>query len=463
MTTSIQPAFSLYACLPFVELEYESPIQMGPVLFWPSSKYQEYMPAQDIPLFQEYLHSVSQVKVLASNNPHALLHTTTLAPHTITCVSLDQHVKPELKELALIDAIYLLYFACTFRNLYYTTEIPSFQAFRKMAPASAEFIQHKSNWEHQYISEIQREDPVCLHLFDLDICNGLGKALEAVYGSSSLTTNELHFYKRLIRSIRYLIDRFFQRFVNLFDKGLHLSSALFEPEDIIFLASSFEALFDLQEHQTASDFKHKLRPLLHLKYSTPIEVFWKWADDFYEAKRKIVHGGDNLDLIFQANPNFQVSPILIGMKLLIYAVYYQLFRHQLIPSQSLDPYTPPDFKWIHPEELLLFFWPEEKILAKLALFLNQLVEHPDNQELQAEVKLLSHLFVAMYERYHQKKTDMNNGLLFIPTPIESLKPDAGVILEILDREPEEQREMIHSLFPSSFKTYLKNRINTPSI
>ena len=138
---------------------------------------------------------------------------------------------------------------------------------------------------------------------------------------------------------------------------------------MIFIASSFEALFDINDKQAAADFKHKLRPLLHLKYGKPVELFWKWVDDFYEVKRHIVHGGDHiLDPFFRYNPNFEISHILIGIKLFVYSVYYTLFQYRLLHSIHEDPFTPPDFKWIHPEEILLFFWTESFLLHKLSLF-----------------------------------------------------------------------------------------------
>src|SRR5262249_12038398 len=144
-------------------------------------------------------------------------------------------------------------------------EIPSFNAFRKMIPASSDFIQSKHNWQDLYIEENHCEDSICLHLVDSDMCRALGKALEQIYTSSSQDEESVQASKRLVRSIRYLVDRFFQRFVNLFGKGLHFSDEIFEPEDVIFLASSFEALFDLDPQQPAADFKYKLRTLLHLK------------------------------------------------------------------------------------------------------------------------------------------------------------------------------------------------------
>ncbi|MBS4163903.1 hypothetical protein PRO82_001211 [Candidatus Protochlamydia amoebophila] len=67
-------------------------------------------------------------------------------------------------------------------------------------------------------------------------------------------TATIHAYKRLILSIRYFVDCFFQRFVNLFEKEVQFSEYLFEPEDVAFLASSFATLFDLNDQQITAGF-----------------------------------------------------------------------------------------------------------------------------------------------------------------------------------------------------------------
>ena len=222
-----------------------------------------------------------------------------------------------------------------------------------MIPASEEFIKNKENWDNVHIREADREETICLHIIDPEICQGLGKALESIYQPSDAQDQEfVQAYKRLVRSIRYLVDRFFHRFVNLFDKGLNFSEEIFEPEDVIFLASSFESLFNIDNSQeAAADFKHKLRPLLHLKYSRPVEIFWKWVDDFYEVKRRILHGDTFLDPLFRLNPNFEVSHILLGIKLFVYLfiiIFLNIGCSNLrmwipIPLLILSGYTPKKF------------------------------------------------------------------------------------------------------------------------
>lgn len=457
--------FQLYACLPFVELAHENSIQIGPILFWPASKFETFLNSEDHQDFQGYTKSISQIRTRAEADPSGLITTTQLAPQGTTCISIDTQVTSEQREFLLIDSLYLLYFACIFRDLYYGNEILPFQVFRKMIPASKDFIQNRSNWENLYIEESDREKTICIHLIDPDICKGLGELLASIYTLDSQSSPEqIENYKRLIRAIRYLVDRFFQRFVNLFKEGLTLSEEIFEPEDIIFLTSSFEALFNLKEHHPIADFKHKLRPLLHIKYSRPLEIFWKWVDDFYEVRRRLIHKGEHPDPIFKLNPNFEVSHILIGMKLFIYSVYYMLFKYQILSSQSTDLYTPPDFKWIHPEEILLFFWTEPHLLIKLDIFITKVVkEEVQQDELYADIHLLANLFLSMYNRYY-KQTQRAEGVYFLPSPLKDLQKHGTHILEVIEyaKQDEQKHTLFFQALPSEFTSALLERLSGTS-
>ncbi len=420
--------FYLYACLPFIELTHESILHFGPVVFWPASKAQQFLPENFFPNFDEYLQVVRQIKT--RNQEQSLIQTMALDPKRITCISIAEEVNGKAQEFLLIDSLYLLYFACTFRNLYYGQETPPFNVFRKVIPAVEDFISNKKNWEELHILETDRENTICLNHVDPEICQGLGKALDSIYHPIDPLAQELaDAYKRLVRSIRYLVDCVFQRFVNLLGKGLYFSAEVFEPEEIIFIASSFESLFNLDKSQEiAADFKHKLRPLLHLKYSCPIEIFWRWTDDFYELKRRILQGETFLDPLFRLNPNFEISHILLGVKLLIYSIYYYLFKYQLIQSTYVDSYTPPDFKWIHPEEILLFFWTEASVLDKISLFVRQAEQEAIKEEVLADMNLLTTLFVSLYDRYYlSEHLKEGQAVRFIPSSVRELKKDGNYL------------------------------------
>lgn len=462
-TQSAASNFQLYAYLPFVELAHEAMIQFGPIIFWPASRFEEFLPPDFHSSFHNYIQVVGQIKAYSNSHEKSLVNTVTLSPKGTTCASISEDVPVEIREFLLIDSLYLLYFTCTFRNLYYGQEIPPFNAFRKMIPASEVFVKDKSNWENLHIKETDREETVCLHIIDPEICQGLGKALESIYVPSQ-QQESVSDYRRLVRSIRYLVDRFFQRFVNLFGKGLYFSEEMFEPEDVIFLASSFESLFNIDNsHETAADFKHKLRPLLHLKYSRPVEIFWKWVDDFYEVKRRILRGETFLDPLFRLNPNFEVSHILLGIKLFVYSVYYYLFKYQLLESTYEDPYTPPDFKWIHPEEILLFFWTEPAVLEKISSLIKQAEQGDLKDEVLSDVNLLTILFVSLYDRYYLSaqisRTDVVN---FLPSPVLELMKHGSYILEKLKemqvKNPENRfLQFIHPYFINVLQDRLQEK------
>lgn len=413
-STTTKPSLSsIYACLPFLEIEQDTTIQCGPVLFWPASQAKQHLSSASHDSFFKYLENI-----------HLPLQST-------TCVSISEDIPSEVKDFVLVDSVYLLYFACTFRSLYYNTEVPHLNAFRKLIPASESFIKTPSNWSHIQIDSSKREQTVCIHLVDQDICQALGSALEAVYiNPQNLPKEKVENYKRLIRAIRYFVDRFFDRFVNLLGQGLELPETLFEPEDIIFLASSFEALLNISGPHPTSDFKQKVRPMLHLKYSRPLETFWKWADGFYDIKRKIIYHGDNPDPFFRANKNFVVSFVYVGIKLFIYSIYYTLFQYKLIPSEELDLSAPPDFKWLHPEELILFFWTEENLLRKITLSLSSLTEQPNSPEYLLELRWLSNLYHEMFTRYYLRKSHHEDAAVeFFASARAEIEKEARAIID----------------------------------
>lgn len=435
----------IYACLPFVELGHEITISMGPILFWPASKVDLFVEEQNKHCFFQYIEEMTHVKTTSQDN---LINTTKLALDATTCVSIDSKIPEAARESLLIDSLYLLYFACTFRNLYYNSEILPFDSFRKFFPASIDFIEKESNWKGCYIKESDREETVCISLVDPEIATVIGKILSSIYSEKTeLNREEIDHYKRLIRAVRYLVDRFFERFVNLFGHELKVSDSMFEPEDVIFLSSSFEALFNLDEKHTLSDFKHKVRPILHLNYSTPLELFWKWAEDYYAIRHKIVHAGDTPDSRFRHNPNFEVSHIVLGIKLFIYSFYYTLYKDHLMQSKGNDQYIAPDFRWIHADEVLLFFWTETSILNKLDRFLKELIVKQGGQELCEEIVQMMSLFLSMYERYY--KNPEHYGIRFIPSPKEDFKEYAKEIFSSLKSvhlsEEKEIKEFVNAL------------------
>lgn len=453
MTSTPATQFQLYACLPFIELAEETTLELGPVCFWPSSKGASWLEPENLDSFHNYIQTISQIKThLGSKQANTVF----LKPQSTTCISIAVDVDPQLREQLIVDAIYCFYFICNFRNLYYGAEVLPYDAFKKMIPATIPFISDRTKWESLFINEKNREETLCIHQFDNEILPALGKILKAIYFNSNETT-ELDPYRRVIRSIRYLIDRFNPRFMNLIYKEIELKESLFEPEDILFLSCSFESLFDIDDKNPTADFKHKLRPMLHLKYSTPVEIFWKWVDDFYNVKRKVVHSGSTPDPIFRSNPNFEISHIMLGIKLFIYATYHSLFQMGLLSPVHFDKYTPPDFRWIHPEEILLFFWTESSLLTKLDTFIKRAQETEEDKELYAEISLLCDLFLSIYERYYSNPE--GNFVKFIPTPSKEILETGKSLLNTLKIEQKERPKgkLIYSI-PNDLENVLKERL-----
>jgi len=127
----------IYGCLPFVELASETIIKMGPVSFWPASQLLEQMNLENSSIFKEYLQSIAKIKATSEKEEqksNRFIHTATLDIKEMTFVLISAEVPKEQKDLAVIDSIYLLHFACTFRNLYYGNEILSFEPFKKWCP-----------------------------------------------------------------------------------------------------------------------------------------------------------------------------------------------------------------------------------------------------------------------------------------------------------------------------------------
>ena len=384
----------LYACLPFVELPEGEEIAMGPVHFWPSSVADEYLSSPGLASFQSYLG-----KVIADKR-------------SIACVSIDEQVQENLRDALLVDALYLLYFAVSFRNVYYNAEILKIRSFTKILPATEMFLSATACWDKACIAESQREEIVCINWLDKEICQALGKALEAVYlqnGDHKMQDASI----RLTRAIRFFVDRFFSKFETLFSSDLH--PELFEPEDTLLLSSSFDVLLNIDEKHATADFRQKIRPMLHLKFSKPIELFWKWVDAFYLLKKQVIHGTPIPNDLFRDNPNFEVPLLHIGVKLFIYTVYYKLFKIHLIHSENGDRFTPPDFKWIHPQEVLLFFWTEESILRKISLLLMR----DTTAENLSDLKLLESTYVNMMERFFHTAHPFAE---FHPASKETLEP-----------------------------------------
>jgi hypothetical protein len=397
-------------------------------------------------------------------------------PSSMTCISIADSIPAESKEGVLIDALYLLYFVVAFREVYYDQEIPSIEPYTKYILAENGLVLDKTH-------------PVtCIHRVS-SLCDGLGLALE----KSPTDPNA----RRMIRSVRYFVDQFFKKFVNLSAEN---GGKNYLPENLLSLATSLEGLFDISEKTGYNELRQKLRLMLHLNFSTPLEILWKWVDEFYELKEKIIRGKETSEVLFQANPNFIVSHLYLGVKLYIYSVYFHLFKYQLkqirdmkgakseTQLQNLFRFIPqgipsigvgkeikvslpekiqelkklehaeekgwilqPEFSGIHPDEFLMYFWTQTSILRKLASFLKQSKDNLQQQDLKSDLKFLSHLYVSILKKGAQidawRRPDLAT---FIPADNEEL---SSVIQEILSVSQGKESFLFEEFIPSLKSEY----------
>lgn len=258
---------------------------------------------------------------------------------------------PKLEQYALAqDAIYIFYFTLNAQRIYFD------QPPLPLKP----FVQ---------ISRIPLavENKCTADALALD--KGLLEAFGKILLHSGCMPNHTE-TGHMVQSIRFFVERYFPKFEELSEVKPELSrNAL---QDIILLGLSFEVLFQLNPSNPIPDLRQKLRPLLHLKFSRPVELLWKWVEQFYITKENAKLGKNIDSLIFNENPNLTVPLVTIGEKLFIYSIYELLFHQNLISGLAGSPSTPDDFLIIHPSRVLLYLWPEENILRKLSLCLTQI-------------------------------------------------------------------------------------------
>lgn len=443
---------SFYAYLPFVEWASDKGVALGPVIFWPASKYQEFLKEEDRTSFQKHLQALGELiltkeECLWAKKPDFDLN-------QMICLSISHQVSPELSQLLVIDALYLLYFAGAFRQLYEGSFVPSFHPFGVILPVS-EILKNPLDWKNSF-KKISNQERVSLSIEDQELGQALGKVLSAVYCSSmSHEASLIQLSKYLVRAVRYFIDAYSQRLIQLM--GPEASENFSEPEEMVFLTSSFEVLLDIHDKQAAADFKQKVRPLLHLKWGRPVEFFWKWVDEFYEVKRSLIYAQATLDPLFRFNPNFVISHLFLGAKLFIYIVGYMLCKHNLLPAIPKDHALPLTLKSIWVEELLLFFWTEDHLLRKLNLFIAEAERHGSlSDELIEDIQLTIHLFTFMYHHYYL--VPLHPKFSFIPTPREELLKEGLPLLKKLKDEKMKSSPLGELLLQPDFIYALEKRL-----
>lgn len=273
------------------------------------------------------------------------------------CIELPDLKEREINSLAL-DTLYCLYFSLNAHRIYEGEKSDPLTPFLKV-------YSHEVIGTPVYAFEISQVDE--------QLKSTLGQLLDKLYASSPQETSPD--IPRIMQAIRYFIDR---------DLPLIDLQGYNPRHRLLMLGLSFEVLLKLNCQKAEADMRQHLRRLLHLKYNRPVELLWKWVDQFYEARKMIAAGEKNPPLIFQANPNVQIPIDQIGEKLLIYSIYDVLFQKHLIQGKEGTPSTPDDFKTTPASHTLVYFWPEEALIQKLVLLSYPKVDgekHTDDLEM----------------------------------------------------------------------------------
>jgi hypothetical protein len=427
--------YKMYACLPYLNLQNDTPIGMGPIRFYPSSVFDDYIGKSER----------EEIKSYFENAP---------AINRGTCLCVHPSVKDdEIPEL-LVDALYMLYFSATYDELYHNKNPPHFDALTKFVPAGGNLAGMK-NLESLQVKDSQ---VMSVDINDNLMSGALGELLKRCYlpadqDSSGQDVNEDH---RIIRAIRYFIHCFYEKFENLLGTGIHLKEKIYEPEDFLFLIAAFETLFDLDPDYPNTDLKQKLRPILHVKFGTPLETIWKWIDGFFEIKNQSIHQGNLPEDIFRANGNFEISYFKFATKLFIYSTYYKLYLMNLLPAEKSKPYIPIKFKGIEREEVIAFLWPETKILRRISTILMQITHGKADEEYLHDLNMLARIYKQILSYY----SDCPASIQFNPADKNDLKNYVEAIVNLADEaiEIEGKPVHLHDLMPDEFISAIEKRV-----
>lgn len=426
----------LQACLPYLSLSNENTVFFGPLSLWSSVQFKKNLPDSLHSSFQKFL------SLIGVDN--------------ITCLSLSEEIPREKIMPLIIDTLYLLYFATIFRPLYYDSEIPNFKGFTKITPVNTQLLFDQNLDQIYEKREKKSEKIVCLGFLDEDICHAFGKIISESYGIEKTSEEKKEQLIHLTHSIRYFVDRFFEQFTYLSEKNS--ISQFFIPENLLFLGTSFDILLNINELYSSSDFKQKARQMLHLEHSRPIELLWRWVEGFYTLRKKVLYGAEPQDFIFKANHSFEVPYLYMANKLYIYLVYYTLFRYKLIHGKEINIFTPPDFTWIHPEEILQFFWTEDNLLRKLSINLRQIITGEEVSVRIPEARMLSRLYIQLYHKYFISKP--LTPVIFYPSDLSLIEEYIKTIQRLcIEKIPIYQENLpLFELLPEELVAVITERL-----
>lgn len=425
----------MYVCLPHLYLSQGRPLGMGPIRFYPSNTLDDFLSRDDQSEVQNYLETSPEVN-----------------RGTRVCVHPDI-AEEDIPEL-LIDAVYTLYFSAAYERIFHNDKPPKLQPFTEFVPASESAAKDPSNVESLKALDLKKNQKLEITIENDLMMNALGEVLFSAYLSEkNLDQNQC---RRIIRAIRYFIHCFHDKFRDLLGSEFLSDHRHFEPEEFLFLVTAFETLFDISPDNPNSDFKQKLRPVIHLKFGKPLETTWKWIDGFYRIKNEIVHKGNLPDVTFKENLNFEIPYISFATKLFIYSIYYDLYIMNLLPAHISEQHRPIAFHGIEREEVICFLWPEKELLKKISILMIQLAHGRIRDESITDVNMLAHIYQHML-RYYENSF---KPITFIPTEKEEIDRLVEAIENLSEEtfEYEGKRVAIFELMPEGFMELLERRV-----
>ena len=364
------------ACLPYITMDDVDAVDMGPLRFCCGAACQEQIPK----------------KLLGALGSDV---------NGITLISIDRSVPKELHQDVLGDAVCLLFFLYNYRTLLRKGEAPRLDLFTSIIP-----IHDQESRDYSKVNYDAASSKVVIREFEKTLAEGLGKALTDAYALRELSEAQSERAMRVIRSVRFFVERFYPQLNDLTWHGAIDQSSLWESEAAVYLALSWESLLNIDRRHPEADLKHKLRPMLQLKYAAPVEVLWKWVDGFFEIRAKVVHGQQMGTGLFTANPTMSLSHVFLGFKIFVYCIHDQLYKMgYLNATEDCGPDQPLDYPGIGCREVLVFFWSEEALLFRIRKALKSLQKTPGHEELRGDIKLLTQVYVYLAQNYLFGKPD----------------------------------------------------------
>jgi hypothetical protein len=119
---------------------------------------------------------------------------------------------------------------------------------------------------------------------------------------------------------------------------------------------------------------------------------------------------------------------------------------------------PLNFKWVMPEEILAFFWPEEALLNRIYKIIRELSKDWEHPELHQDLGLLTRQFLHVLDHFYNGSKLEQTLVKWKPTPLAAIQEPSRQILEILETGPTERIQSIKALLPDRFVSALQERL-----